>query len=418
MSRSTKAAASLQKAQQLLDAAKARFRYCYDRQAYPRAIVHALEAARIAPGIPQPWADAAVCNVYLERWDQAVEYGLKAVQLAPNNLSALDALSHAYGGLKDWANVRRWGLAALQSRYARFAAPPSKAVALPALPPLPSAATRDANLIAFSLFGGRAKYCETAVLNAIEQPRVYPGWRCVFYVDDSVPATVVKRLQQHDALVERVSTETAARWPGPMWRFMAYDRPGVHRVMFRDADSVVTEREANAVAVWLHSGQHFHVMRDAATHTELILAGCWGAVAGAMPPMAQLVDVFLQRPLESRHFADQYFLREFVWPYAKQSLIQHDSMFGFLEAAPFPDGPQPDGWHVGYAEGSPIINMAADYPDGTPVRWTLYNRSEAGDVAVCTYPGVVMNKAVQDNLPRRYAEKVMQQQMLIRVAPQ
>ena len=418
MARGPKAAASLQKTQRLLDAAKARFRQCYDRQEYDRAIVYALEATRIAPGIPQPWADVAVCHVYLERWDQAVKYALKAAQLAPTNLSALDGLSHAYGGLKDWANVRRWGLAALQVRDARFSAPPSLAVALPALPPLPSPASRDANLIAFSLFGGKAKYCETAILNAIEQPRLYPGWRCVFYVDASVPATVIERLKHQGALVELVSPEMAARWPGPMWRFMAYDRPGVHRVIFRDADSVITSREANAVAAWLHSGRHFHVMRDAPTHTELMLAGCWGAVVGAMPPMAQLVDVFLQRPLESRHFADQYFLREFVWPYAKQSLIQHDSMFGFLAAAPFPDGPQPEGWHVGYAEGSPMISIAADYADGTAVHWTLYKRSEAGDVAVCTYPGVVMNKAVLDNLPQRYAEQVMQQQMLIRISLQ
>lgn len=69
MSGSTTAAASLQETQQQLDAAKARFRYCYDRGAYRRALVQAREASRIAPGIPQPWADAAICNVYLERWE-------------------------------------------------------------------------------------------------------------------------------------------------------------------------------------------------------------------------------------------------------------------------------------------------------------------------------------------------------------
>ncbi len=418
MSCSSKAAASLQEAQQQLDAIKARFRYCYDRGAYRRALVHAQAASRLAPHIPQPWSDAAVCNVYLGRWDQAVRYGLKAAALAPTNLSALDSLSHAYGGLNDWANVRRWGLAALQARAARFAAAPTTPVVLPAAPPLPDSQTRDANLIAFSLFGASPKYCETAILNAIEQPVIYPGWRCVFYVDDSVPATVVARLQQHGGLVERVSPTLAARWPGPMWRFMAYDRPGVHRVLFRDADSVVSTREANAVQAWLNSGRHFHIMRDAATHTELILAGCWGAVAGAMPSMNTLVDSFLQRPIESRHFADQYFLREFVWPYARQSLLQHDSMFGFLDAAPFPDGPQPEGWHVGYAEGSPVINMAADYPDGTPITWTLYRRVAGGEQAVCSYPGVVQNKAVQDHLPKRYAEKIMAKEMLIRVVPQ
>lgn len=135
---------------------------------------------------------------------------------------------------------------------------------------------------------------------------------------------------------------------------------------------MINLREDRAVQAWINSGYRLHMTRDAGTHTELMLAGCWCVVAGALPAMRSLLDRYLERPVTSRQFADQYFLREFVWPYARQSLLQHDSMFGFMQAAPFPDGPQPEGWHVGYAEGSPIFHMACDYPDGTPVRWTLY----------------------------------------------
>lgn len=407
------------KAGLLLDAAARRFNRYYATGRFTAALAESLQATRIAPSLAAPWADAAVCAIRLERWDEAIGYAQRARELGSNSLATLDALSHAYGGKLDWAAVRNWGTAALQERRRQFDAPPPIAHHPAELPPPPSPSSRQQNLIAFSLFGEQAKYCECAVLNVAESPRLYPDWTCRFYIDESVPSGIVKRLQAGGGEICRVSPQQKQRLPGPMWRFLAYDSPGVQRVIFRDADSVISGREQTAVEAWVASNKRFHLMRDSSTHTELILAGLWGTVGGALPPMQTLLDAFLRQPVASAHFADQHFLRQFVWPYASQSLLQHDSVFGFLDGLPFPDGPVSAQQHVGCPEASVQLRITTDLPEGTPVVWTLYRVGEtAGNryqLAVCRYPGIVCDGHLSDRLPRRYAREIEAGTMSIRI---
>ena len=44
-----------------------------------------------------------------------------------------------------------------------------------------------------------------------------------------------------------------------------------------------------AVDEWLTSGRYFHVMRDWFIHTDLIIAGMWGGVGGALPSLERSV---------------------------------------------------------------------------------------------------------------------------------
>jgi hypothetical protein len=258
-----------------------------------------------------------------------------------------------------------------------------------------------------SLFGRDSKYCEPAILNVQEQPGIYPQWVCRFYVDGSVPDNVVARLSKGGAQIVPVAG-LAVQWPGPMWRLLALQDPLAHRILFRDADSVISRREAGAVEQWIASGKRFHMMRDWASHTELILAGLWSAVAGSLPPLSQLMHRFMNVPLESRHFADQNFLRQYVWPYARASLMQHDSVFGFRGGVPFPDGARPDDFTVG--EGSPsFFTVKSDLPDGTEVDWGIFRlEKQAGGQPrkelVCAYPGTVKEGAVTIHVPRRYLQ--------------
>jgi len=50
------------------------------------------------------------------------------------------------------------------------------------------------------------------------------------------------------------------------WRFLPLLDPTVDRVMSRDTDGVVLDREAEAVKEWLNSSAVFHVMRDHPWH--------------------------------------------------------------------------------------------------------------------------------------------------------
>ena len=257
----------------------------------------------------------------------------------------------------------------------------------------------------FALFGRDSKYCETAVLNVREQPGIYPHWVCRFYVDGSVPGSVIARLREGGAQIVPVEGGPA-QWPGPMWRFLALDDRQAHRVIFRDADSVISQREAAAVEQWITSGKRFHTMRDWGSHTDLMLAGQWGAVAGALPPLGELMRRLMSAPIESRRFADQNFLRQYVWPYARDSLMQHDSVFGFMDAAAFPVGERSTDFHVGCTE-SLRCAFKSDLPNGSEVTWALYRIDKRDDgqnreELICAYTNTVQDGVVGAYIPKRY----------------
>ena len=117
----------------------------------------------------------------------------------------------------------------------------------------------------------------------------------------------------------------------------------------RDCDSVVNAREAEAVRLWLDSDRAFHVIRDWWTHTDLMLAGMWGGVAGMLPDMEKLFLAYRGRAVETPNW-DQWFLRDCVWGYVRESCVVHDRLFRVAGSEPLP-GPMPRGnRHVGQDE--------------------------------------------------------------------
>ena len=385
--------------------AKQAFQQAYDAGNFALARQRALNFAQAYPNVAQVWADAATCAVHVEDWAGAIDSGLKAVALDGKMLSALDALSHAYGALRERAQASAYGLKALQVREERFGRHIHEAWTVQSPPDFQS--SRGRNVIAFSLFGGNSKYCETAVLNAHEQALIYPDWVCRFYVDQSVPSEICARLIAEGTQV--VIVDGAMRhWPGTMWRFAAYDDPTVDRVIFRDSDSVISAIEAAAVNAWVESGCAFHLMRDSASHTELILAGLWGCARGSLPNMSGMIENYLQNPPSSARFADQYFLREYVWPYLKRNptqVLTHDSLFGFFNAKPFPVATNPDD-HIGNAEGVAFFEAPVAQPDGTTVWWAVWDQAQSPECMICRYSAVVEKQKIRANLPRRYLQKI------------
>jgi hypothetical protein len=405
-----------------VDTAVRQMRVLQGQGQYQEALDISLQIARAHPDVAEGWSAAAINCVRLDRWQDAIGYGQTALAHGGATNNALhDALAHAHGKLGQWDAARRHGLQSLEIRDRHFGGDPVIPHEPGPMPPLPSAQTREHNIIAFSLFGGDSKYCETAILNVQDQPDVYSDWVCRFYVDGTVPENVISRLQKGGAQVVSVDGP-AAQWPGEMWRFLALNDPQAHRILFRDADSLISRREANAVGQWLTSGKRFHMMRDIGSATELMLAGLWGVVAGSLPPLEQLMQRFMSAPLASRHFADQYFLRQYVWPYARASLMQHDSIFGFLGGIPFPDGARPDDLHgVGYSEGAGSFTATCNLPDGSAVIWELYQIIEKlGDGGIrarliCAYPGTVKNGVVKAHIPVRYARWIEQGAVHVRL---
>jgi hypothetical protein len=404
------------KALLLADPAFQRMRALHEQGHYEQSLDLGLQIAQTHPEMGDAWGAAAINCVKLKRWPDAIGYAQTALARGGDVLGMCDVLAHVHGYLRHWDETRRYGLQALDMRAHQFSGEPVMPLPEPGLmPPLPSAQTRQHNVIAFSLFGGDSKYCETAILNVQEQPDIYPHWVCRFYVDGSVPENVLSRLQAGGAQIVRIEGP-ALQWPGTMWRFLALDDSHAHRILFRDADSVISRREAGAVQQWLTSGKRFHIMRDIGSATELIPAGLWGIVGGSLPPLEQLMQRFRSAPLASRHFADQDFLRQYVWPYACASLMQHDSIFGFMGGVPFPDGAKPDDDldSVGYSEGTASFTARCNLPNGSAVTWGLHRIVEMPDgnqsrmELVCAYPGTVKDGTVTAHIPERYARWIRQ----------
>jgi len=132
-------------------------------------------------------------------------------------------------------------------------------------------------------------------------------------------------------------------------RFAVADDPSVGRFLVRDCDSVINAREARAVDEWIASGKPFHIMRDWWTHTDPVLAGMWGGMAGVLPSMRSLLGAYRSKHLETPNW-DQWFLRDSVWPLIRDHALIHDRYFASRQAVPFPGDIPAGNLHVGQDE--------------------------------------------------------------------
>lgn len=182
------------------------------------------------------------------------------------------------------------------------------------------------NVISYTLFRAYGRpldpmYTIGALANARIAARLYPEWRCRFYIGKHVPDSVTAQLWNMDNVDVVDMAGAPEDWSALMWRFATMLDGDVERHMFRDTDSRPDEREAAAVAEWIGSGYEFHIMRDHPEHSVPMCAGMWGCTrAGA----ARVVDS-LPRAEVVDNFTDQTWLAKYVYPVALKSVLVHDS---------------------------------------------------------------------------------------------
>jgi tetratricopeptide (TPR) repeat protein len=312
------------------------------------AAASAFELARkLQPDYPDVALNLGLCRILTERPREALPDLLLAHQERPEGLDAIDGLAHAYGKLGETENSRLYGEKSLllKDKLAK-APPPGFQLKAETAPPFRIDHAEE-NIIAFSLFGNHDRYTRGAVKNAIIAGGLYPGWRCRFYCDDTVPAQVRAALLESGADVKLMPRPPRFS-DGLFWRFLVLDDPAVARFLIRDCDSVINIRERRAVDEWIESGRLYHILRDNPAHTDLILAGMWGGVARQLPPVTQLVQGFAYNPITESRTADQLFLGRIVWPMIKNHCLIHDRVFRVFGAKDFPAGAAlPPERHVG-----------------------------------------------------------------------
>ncbi|MBD9628746.1 tetratricopeptide repeat protein [Pseudomonas sp. PDM19] len=370
----------------------------------------AREALKIAPTHPTLLADYALCLMRTQDYEQAYKTYLKLLnKLGEENMpgTALDGLTEACGWLKREDLVRRYGnlsLSVADRKYSQFPAHP-----LPdAPPPAFDGSNPEHNLIVFSLFGARPRYCESALKNVEAAHELFPQWRCRFYVDDSVPQAVLTRLKESGAQVVLVDEATRSAIPATMWRFLVMEDREVSRFQVRDADSLLSERDRAAVEAWLQSGCWYHHMRDYFSHTELLLAGMWaGCHNPNLPGIRELIAQYLKEEKAHQRFADQYFLRRSLWPTIRQSLLSHDDLFGFLEAQPFPPHEpvrwQTESFHVGSNASYQGIKVQSKLKDGELQPWGLFDTE---GTLLCRYESPVARGHWEEWIPYFLCEAI------------
>lgn len=273
---------------------------------------------------------AAVCS-HLERY----------IALGGTDVGAFDGLAGAYHKLGDETQAVEWGRKAIarKTELAEQLAPPLD---------LGEPRTDGISVVAFSLWGSDPRYLRGAVHNAMRASQVYPGFRCRFFLDASVPQDLIATLDALGAetIVENGEPSNIHRLTR---RFLVANDPSVGRYLVRDCDSLVNAREAAAVRLWIESGKAFHVMRDWWTHTDPILAGMWGGVGGVLPPLAPLIASYKPGVMETPNW-DQWFLRDRIWPSIRSHALVHDRCYHEGQSQPFPGLPPRGNLHVGQDE--------------------------------------------------------------------
>lgn len=381
-----------------------------EKKDFKSALKTSLQAAKLAPHNFEILNAVAYSALYDEQWDTVIAYSHKMLQVKPDSFIAYDALAHAYGKLNRLEKCGEAGLKALTLRHQLFL---DKAN-LPELPPNNPQGTK--NIISFSLFGDKAEYIEPAVINTEIVNQIYPNWICRFYVDDSVPEKAIERLKNNGAEII-YADEKMQKMPKTIWRFLALADAEVARVIFRDADSVISQREAKAVQQWIESGKRFHTIRDSFSHTELILAGLWGAVGGSIPQLVEKIEAYVASEEMDPRFADQYFLRKCIWQYCAQDVFATDYFFHFGEAHLFPDDDPENRTalrpKVGDSEYH-YVNAKGKFSGKTKVIWKLFSRVSPllneddslnyldQERLVCQYEILNPRDEIRFAIPRRY----------------
>jgi Tetratricopeptide repeat len=312
----------------------------------PAAAAQVLTTARgTHPRHPELLQNLAVCLSRAGRPAEAIAAWQDFLAVAPETPLAHDGLAACHYALGRFEAAAASGARSLVLKDALHGRAP-RGWRLPAGTPQAFAgAPGKRDVIAFSLWGEQPRYLRGALDNALAVPALYPGWQMRCHVDATVPAEL-------RAALAGLGVDVRLEPPGQSlrrrlcWRFGVANDPSVGRFLVRDIDSLVGPRERAAVDAWIASDRWFHVLRDWWVHTDLVLAGLWGGVAGVLPDLAALLARYAPSHMETPNI-DQWFLRDELWGCIRQGVLVHDRCFAVPGALPWPQPAPPGNEHVG-----------------------------------------------------------------------
>lgn len=193
------------------------------------------------------------------------------------------------------------------------------------------------NVLSFSLWGNRAIYRVGMLANLKLAADFYPDWE-VWVYHREIEKPFLTQLAKDGAKLKEFPCNN-----GMMARFLAIDEPDVERMLVKDADSRIGQREIGPVTEWVKSDLPFHTIRDHPHHIPPIIGGHFGCTKAGLKGtlMRQLAEGFSDRKgnRDEVYNSDQIFLAARVWPLARQrGCLAFDFCHPdlFPEARPFP----------------------------------------------------------------------------------
>jgi hypothetical protein len=179
--------------------------------------------------------------------------------------------------------------------------------------------TKD-KVISVSLYGSKKKYIAGSLKFVTSAQKHLPDWGIVFFVGGSVPEPHVKKLNSLGA--NTISIVEPESFSAMSWRFRTWQLGNPGWVIFRDADSVISFREANAIRQWVSSERIGHIIRDHPFHSAPIMGGLWGIRPAYTEWLKKEVQDFV---FTENYGTDQEFLAKVVYPRIAGSRLVHAS---------------------------------------------------------------------------------------------
>jgi hypothetical protein len=177
-------------------------------------------------------------------------------------------------------------------------------------------------VVSYSIWGSHPEYTEGAIASLKGALKHYPGWEYWFYVNSDVPSASIQRIQKTGGKIIHIDFPTP--YSGLFHRFLPIFEADVSVMLSRDADSIITEREAAAVKEWLDSEKAVHIIRDHPTHVLPMMGGLWGAKTQTVKAYFNQLEKYSRI---AKYGLDQRFLALHVYPHVRhQSMIHTESV--------------------------------------------------------------------------------------------
>ena len=196
----------------------------------------------------------------------------------------------------------------------------------------------EKKVLSFCLYGCKAMYIIGMKENIDLAKQHFPDWEVRIHYNSTVPEKYIdeyKELGANCILCKNLGINKM-NWEGMFWRWLPMDDDNVDIWISRDADSRLSEREANLIGEWIKSGKTLHCIRDHRCHAHCIMGGMFGInnklfrSKYQFKKVEQIIDELYKYYKERPYNVDQIFLNDTLWSVLSNDVIAHVSNLSLI----------------------------------------------------------------------------------------